>query len=94
VSNENSNRIWKTLVKAAYAGLLFGIIFLICGMSAAFLVTGDGNASPFSHFMFALIHFPINLFGLERRGTVFPASAFWGAVFGVLAFVFYLFRNK
>jgi hypothetical protein len=80
------------LAGAARAGLTCGVVFFILGMSAAFLVTGDGHASHFTYFMLALVDVPINLFGLERQGTIFPASVFWGAVSGLGMFVYRFLR--
>lgn len=82
----------EALASATRTGIACGVAFFVLGMSAAFLVTGDGHASRFTYFMIALIDVPINLFGLERQGTIFPASAFWGVVSGLGMFVYRFLR--
>lgn len=82
----------EAFASATRTGLACGVVFFILAMSAAFLVTGDGHASRFTYLMLALTDVPINLFGLDKQGTIFPASVFWGVVSGLGMFVYRFLR--
>jgi hypothetical protein len=92
VMASESHNVSRALASAARVAVACGVAFFILDMSAAFLVTGDGRASGFTYFMLALTEVPINLFGLNRQGTIFSAPIFWGVVSGVGMFVYILLR--
>jgi hypothetical protein len=89
-----THKVAGALASAGRVGIACGVVFFILDASAAFLTTGDGHASGFTYFMLVLTNAPINLFGLDRQGMIFPASVFWGVVSALGMFLYRLLRPE
>ena len=76
----------RIFFNAICVGGASGIIFFILTASAAFLVTGDGNASRFTYFMLSLVDYTADLFGVSQ-GKIFPATLFYAVVSFIAAFI-------
>ncbi len=91
VSSSRWGLVCSAFVSAIYAGAIFGFVFFVTAMSAAFLVTGDGHASAFTYLMISLVEFPVTLLGLSNNGMAFPASIFWGSTLAIIVFFYKIF---
>ena len=68
-------------------GFICGFAFFVVAFVLLIGAHGDGHGPAFIDYFAALVDFPVDLLGLSRKGAVFPATAFWGVVAGVLMFI-------
>ena len=77
----------KKRISAVKVALSVGFAFFVVAFLLLIGAHGDGHGPDFVNSFEALVDFPVDLLGLSRNGAVFPATAFWGVVAGVLTFI-------